>query len=50
MRIYRTSKRVEQRLARKFQIVPNPNIICTYIKRPIGSESRSKQWSYTKNG
>lgn len=50
MKIYRTSKRVEINLSRRFQFVPDPNIICTHIKRPVGSESRSKQWSYKKNG
>ena len=50
MRIYRTSKRAETKLSRRFEFVPDPNIICTRIKRPVGSESRSKQWSYKKNG
>ena len=50
MRIYRTSKRVEIKLSRMFQFVPDPNVICTCIKTPVGSESRSKQWSYKKNG
>jgi len=43
MKIARVSKRYEAYLAGRFKYVPDPNIICSWLNRPIGSEARSKQ-------
>ena len=48
MKIQRVSKRVEYYLAGKFKFVPDPNFICTRLFKGIGSEARTKMWSYGK--
>tara|TARA_Y100001973_G_C5021268_1_gene243267 strand:+ start:198 stop:356 length:159 start_codon:yes stop_codon:yes gene_type:complete len=48
LRIYRTSKRKEAYLAGRFKFVPDPNIVCTKRFSGIGSEARTKSWSYGK--
>ena len=48
MIFWKVSKRQEALLANKFNFVPDPNIICTWLHRGVGSEARSKQ-HYIKN-
>lgn len=49
MKIQRVSKGADYYyLAGKFKFVPDPNIVCTRLVKGIGSEARTKMWSYGK--
>lgn len=49
MKFWKVNKRQEALLAGKFKYVPDPNMACAWLSRPVGSEARSKQ-HYRKNG
>lgn len=43
MKFWKVNKRYEALLAGKFNFVPDPNIVCTWLHRGAGSEARSKE-------